>query len=640
MLTAIRERATGWIAWIIVILITIPFALWGINSYFEGGSEIPVATVNGASISNYTYQQELSAQRQALNERLGGNFDPALLDTLGVKNRVIESLINNQLLSQFTIDHNFQLSDEQLRKQIQTHPSFLEDGNFNQTRYLEILEANRLSPQDFEQSQRAGGVLNQLQEGISDSSFYTEAERDRLLVLMNQTRTAQYTILNAEKFSEEFEITDSEVQDYYENNQDRFQTESRVKVNYVDLSVESLAQAVTLSEAEINSLYEETKGRYKTAESRKASHILVSVGQSASEEEKQARLELANEILARADAGEEFATLAQQYSDDPGSRENGGDLGVVARGQMVKPFEDAVFEMSEGDINGPIETQFGYHIIKLTALDSGSQQSLDEVRDKVEEEARNLQAQNQFAELAESFKNLVFEDPDNLTTTADEMDLKIQTSDWFTISEGEGVAADAVVRRAAFAEDVLNENLVSPAIEIGFDKLIAVQKLEYEPARPKSLEIVNHEIIESLKFDKSQAKVLQMGSDFLTELETGNSGITAWHSLIQNNELESTALPEKKAEYAAELQNLAGAVFALPVPDEGKVRFGGLALDSGDYALVLLENVNQGNLNEVEETQRTLVQQQLLARDGNGFFTNFSSLLRNNAEVTISQDQL
>jgi peptidyl-prolyl cis-trans isomerase D len=640
MLTAIRERATGWIAWVIVILITIPFALWGINSYFEGGSEIPVATVNGAKISSYNYQQELSAQRQALNERFGGNFDPALLDSLGVKDRVIESLISNQLLSQFTRDQNFQLSDEQLRKLIQNYPSFLVDGNFNQTRYLEILEANRLTPQDFEQSQRASGVMNQLQEGISNSSFYTEAEIDRLLVLLNQARTAQYATLKADKYVEEFEISDNEVQDYYEKNQDRFQTESRVKVNYVDLSVESLAQAVTLSEAEIKSLYEETKGRYKTAESRKASHILVSVSQSASDEEKQARLELANEILERADAGEEFAALAQQYSDDPGSRENGGDLGVVARGQMVKSFEDAVFEMGEGDINGPIETQFGYHIIKLTALDSGSQQSLEEVRDKVEEEARKLQAQDQFADLAESFKNLVFEDPDNLTTTADEMGLTIQTSDWFTVSEGEGVAADAVVRRAAFAEDVLNENLVSPAIEIGFDKLIAVQKSEYEPARPKSLEVVKEEIVESLKFDKSQAKVLQLGSDFLTELEAGNSNITAWHDLIQNNELESTSLPEKKAEYSAELQQLAGAVFALPVPDEGEVRFGGLALDSGDYALVLLENVNQGNLDEVEEAQRTLVQQQLLARDGDGFFTNFGTLLRDNAEITISQDQL
>ena len=434
MLTAIRERATGWIAWVIVILITIPFALWGINSYFEGGSEIPVATVNGAKISSYNYQQELSAQRQALNERFGGNFDPALLDSLGVKDRVIESLINNQLLSQFTIDQNFQISDEQLRTLIQTYPSFLEDGNFSQTRYLEILEANRLTPQGFEQSQRGSGVLNQLQEGISESSFYTEAERDRLLVLLNQERVAQYVTLKADKFIEEFNITDNEVQDFYEKNQDRFQTESRVKVNYVELSVESLAQTAAPSEAEIKSLYEETKGRYKTAESRKASHILVSVGQSASEEEKQARLELANDILDQAKAGGNFAALAEQHSDDPGSRENGGDLGVVAKGQMVKPFEDAVFEMSEGDISGPIETQFGYHIIKLTALDSGSQQSLDEVRDRVEEEVRKLQAQDEFSELAESFKNLVFEDPDNLTTTADERDLAIQTSDWFTVS--------------------------------------------------------------------------------------------------------------------------------------------------------------------------------------------------------------
>ncbi|WP_424947903.1 SurA N-terminal domain-containing protein [Candidatus Spongiihabitans sp.] len=640
MLTAIRERATGWIAWVIVTLITIPFALWGINSYFQGATEIAVATVNGAEISNYAYQQALSAQRQTLIDRLGGDFDPALLDSLGVKSRVIDSLVDDQLLTQFTIDQNFRISDDQLKEIIQTFPAFLEQGRFSQTRYLELLNANRLTAQGFEQSQRQNGAINQLRAGIADSAFFTAMERDQLLALSAQSRSAQYTVLNADKFDGEFDIDDAEIQAYYEKNLGRYETESSIKVDYIELSVESLSGSIAPSEQEINALYEDTKGRYKQAESRTASHILVSVSESDNEEQKRAKFELARDILNRANAGEDFAALAQQYSDDPGSKQNGGDLGVVARGQMVKPFEDAVFAMRAGEIQGPIETRFGYHIIKLTALSAERQQTLDQVRDEVLQDLMKFQAENLFAELAESFKNLVFEDPDDLTTAADAMDLPIQSSDWFTANKGGGVAEDAAVRRAAFAEDVLNENLVSSAIEIGFDKLVAVQKSEYEAAHPKSLESVRSEIIATIKSEKSQAKVWQMGSDLLTSLESSVQNKASWERFIAQQNLRALTLPSKKSEIPAELTMLGDVVFALSAPKKGEVRFGGLALDNGDYALVSLEQVEQSDLASVDDAQRTTVQQQLLERDGAGMFNRFRALLRKNADITISQQQL
>ncbi len=640
MLIAIRERATGWLAWVIVILITIPFALWGINSYFQGENEIPVATVNGAEISNYTYQQELSAQRQTLINQLGDNFDPALLNSFGIKSRVLENLVNGQLLTQFTIDQNFRISDDQLKEIIRTSPAFLEDDKFSQARYLELLNVNRLSVQGFEQSQRQGAAVNQLREGIADSSFFTEMERDQLLVLNEQSRSIQYAILEANKFEEEFDIDDAEMQGYYEKNSERYQTESRIKVDYIELSVASLSDSISPSEEEINALYEETKGRYKQAESRKASHILISVDQSASEDQKQSRLELADDILNQANDGEDFAALAEQYSDDPGSSQNGGDLGVVARGQMVKPFEDAVFAMREGEIQGPIESQFGYHIIKLTSLSAERQQTLEQVRDQILQDVVKFQAENLFAELAESFKNLVFEDPDNLATAADEMDLPIQSSDWFTASQGSGIAEDAVVRRAAFAEDVLNENLVSSAIEIGFDKLVAVQKSEYEAVRLKSIESVRGEIIATIKSEKSQAKVLQTGSDLLTSLESSVQNKASWERFIEQQNLDALTLPNKKSEIPAHLTMLGDTVFALPVPKEGEVRVGGLVLDNGDYVLVSLEQVEQGELASVDDSQRTTVQQQLLDRDGTGMFNQFRALLRKNADITILEEQL
>ena len=640
MLTAIRERATGWIAWVIVILITIPFALWGVNSYFQGTDEITVATVNGEEISSYAYQQELSQQRDILRERFGSNFDPAVLDSLNVKKQVIEVLVDRQLLTQFTAAQNFHISNEQLSEIIQSSPEFLENGRFSQALYLQLLSANRLSVQGFEQSQRQRGIMNQLQQGIADSAFFTEMERDQVLLFNQQSRSAQYALLKADKFAQEFAVTDADVQAYYEKNIARYQTESKIKVNYIELSVGSLSQSITPSEEDINALYEETKGQHKQAKTREASHILLSVDQSASEDEKQRKLDLANDVLQRANQNEDFAILAQQYSDDPGSREKGGDLGVIVKGQMVKPFEEAVFAMTEGEIKGPIESRFGYHIIKLTSLSEEYQQTLAQVREQVLEDVVKRQAEKLFAELAESFKNVVFEAPDNLTIVAEEMNLPILSSDWFTESQGGGIAEDAALRRVAFSADVLNENLVGPAIEIGFDKLIAVQKSEYDEAHAKPVEDVKSDIITTVKFEKSQAKLQQISPDLLTTLKSATQNLAGWENFIQQQGLEALPLPAKRDEIPSNLTQLGDVVFTLPAPKEGEVRFTGIALDNGDYALVALEKVETGELAEVAEAQSTAVQQQLLERDGSGMFNQFRMLLRRNADITILEQLL
>ncbi len=639
MLTAIRERATGWLAWVIVILITIPFALWGINSYFEGANEIAVVTVNGEEISNYTYQEELAVQRRVLTDRFGSSFDPAVLDNLNFKQQVVDGLVDRQLLTQFINQQNFRITDEQLSAIIQTLPEFLEEGVFSQARYLQLLHANRLSVQGFEQSQRRNAKVNQLRQGIIDSAFFTEMERDQILMLNQQSRIAQYALLKADKFVSEFDVTDDDVAAYYEKNISRYQTESKTKVNYIVLSVSSLTTSTTPSEEEIGARYEETKGQYKKAKSREASHILVSVSASASEDEKQAKLALANDILNKTEQGEDFAALAQQYSDDTGSKEKGGALGAIVRGQMVKPFEDAVFEMQEGEIKGPIESQFGYHIIKLTSLSDEYQQTLDQVRDQIEADAKQLQAERLFAELAESFKNVVFEAPDNLTTAADEMNLPIQISDWFTESAGSGIAEEAAVRRAAFSAEALTEKLVSSAIEIGFDKLVAVQQAEYEEAHSKPLEEVKSDIIATIKLEKSRAKLKQVGADLLVQLKSF-ANKASWENMIQQQDIEALTLPNKRADIPANLTQLGDVVFTLPVPTEGTVQFSGITLNNGDYVLVSFEKAEVGDLATVDEAQRTAIQKQLLERDGSEMFNQFRAWLRTNADITVLEQRL
>ncbi|MCY3768878.1 MAG: SurA N-terminal domain-containing protein [Gammaproteobacteria bacterium] len=640
MLTAIRERATGWIAWVIVTLIAIPFALWGINSYFEGGSDAPVALVDGEEISTYAYQEELVARRQMLANQLGENFDPELLDSLEIRQTVVEALVENLVLRQYAEAMNYRISDDQLMALIQSVPVFQEEGSFDQGRYLDVLAANRLTPQEFELSQRASGVVDQLRNGLDESAFFTRAERDRVLALWGQSRKVDYATIDTGRFVGDFILDDDEIEAYYQSNIGVFQNEASIQVDYIELSIDALAESIQPDDAEILAHYEETKGRYRQPETRKASHILIAVAESSGEEQRQEKLERAREISQRARSGEDFGELALQHSDDPGSSINGGDLGVIARGQMVRPFEDAVFAMSQGEISQPVESPYGFHVIYLTGVEEEHQQPLEEVRTQVETDLSKVQAENTFADLAESFKNLVFEAPEDIQVSANELDLPVHTSGWFTARSGEGIAENRDVRQAAFSEDVLSDNLVSQAIEIGFDKLIAVQKVDYREAHPQSFESVRQEIVASLKREKSRAKVLQMGSDLLGELESRSQNAQSWSRFILDQGLEIESLPEARQEIPAALRTLGDTVYALGAPAPDSIKFGGLALESGDYVLYSLEEVIPGELDRMEESERNLVEQQLLSRDGPGYFDQFSRSLREFADVVIYDEQL
>ena len=641
MLTAIRERATGWIAWVIVVLITIPFALWGINSYFEGGSEIDVATVNGDSISAYAYQEDLQYQTQLLSEQWGRSFDPEMLDDLGIKQQVLDRLIDNRLLFQYTRDNGFRVSDEHLTRLIQEQEAFQVDGQFSLQQYESILSANGFTPQSFEEYQRINEQVSQLTAGLSDSAFVTQAEQDRLLALFEQTRDVEYALIEAADFLDRTEVGNDEAKAYYDQNSDRFMTESRIRVNYIELSVETLAETIVPTEEEISGLYEDTKGKYRTAESRRASHILIGVDQSAPEDERQERLDRASEIYNRALSGEDFSGLAEQYSEDPGSSQNGGDLGIVVPGQMVKPFEDAVFSMYEGEIRGPVETTFGYHVIKLTEMIPEQQQPLSDVREQVAEQIRQVNAENLFADLAEPFKNLVFEDPEEITTAADELDIPVQTSDWFTEASGQGVAAEAKVRRAAFSEDVLVEGLVSQAVEIGFDRLVAVQKLEYEESALQAFEDVEGEVVSLIREEKARNEASRTGEEYLSELKSQAVTIEGWEEYVRKQGLSVQKLPEKRSRSMDfSLLALYDAAFSDARPDEGAIEVGGTTLANGGYALYRIGDVEDGVPSEADEERRDQVSSQLAARESRELYQGFLALLREQADIVVFEDQL
>lgn len=641
MLTAIKQRATGWVAWAIVVLITIPFALWGINSYFEGGTEVSVASVNGQDLPLYVYQESLQNRTRLLHQQLGSAFDPETLDSLQIRTQVVDSLIDRTIMEQYVHENRFQISDEQLNRAIHDVELFQTDGQFDSVQYRSVLAANRYTPEIYEQLERTNQAANQVRLGIAASAFVLDEEIDRLLAIQQQQREIQYVLLEVAEFSEEIEISDEQVQEYYDNNTEDFVSQARIKVDFVELDVESLAGSMVPSDEQITEYYEENKGRFKTAESRRASHILIGTNDSDTDAARDEKRKLAETLRDRILAGEDFAELAQEYSDDPGSKNSGGDLGVVARGQMVKPFEETVYSMMEGDIEGPVETQYGFHIIKLVELTKQQQQTLEEAREVVMDELRDVMAEQRFAELAEPFMNLVFEHPESLELVSEELSLAISESDWFTENEGDGIASESRVRRVAFSEDVLAENLVSQPIEIGFERIIAIQKHEHEPSATQPLDQVRDRIMSILRDERAKQKVLSLGNEYSVMLEEMNATSEQWIAFFEDKGLEIMDQSySSRGDIFGSQQKLGEAVYATARPDKGLGALGSAILANGDYALYQVLAVTDGNPDEVDDSTRELLSDQLSANEGTGMISGFSKSLRDQADIEIYAERL
>ncbi len=636
MLTAIREGSKGWLSGVIIGAIVLTFALFGISSYLEGGAETPVAVVNGEEIDTYLFQNQLAQQRQSMISRFGGSFDPAVFESLGLNNQVLESLIETRLLDQFTRAENYRLSDRQLSAAIQSNPLFQRDNRFDPELYQRAVAANGLSPQAFEATERRSNIVQQLQLAIVETAFTVDTEISQLASLQNQTRDVRYSLLPADKFVDEFEVSDEEAKQYYDENIDSFQNPARMKVEYIDLNLEKMREEIEPSEDDINQTYERLKGQMRQPSVRKASHILFTVATDADDATKQAVREKAEGILAEVNGGADFGELAKEHSEDTGSSINGGDLGIVARGQMVPAFEDAVYSMSEGDVTGPVQTEFGFHLIKLTELTEERVQTLEEAREEVTKEASQALAEAAFSDLVDPLETLVFEQDDSLVAASDETGLPIETSDWFTLSAGEGVASEDAVRRAAFSEDVKDDGLNSPIIELGFERIVALRKTDFEEANAKPFEEVKQSIVDLLKLNQSKEKLVSVAPGMLEKL----THLTSWDVMLAENELANETLAAQKALAAPELSELTERVFSLKANEDGSPVFGHVALANGDVGLYALNSVTLASTDSPSENTQTVLNRQLTTRDGADMYRSFVGVLRSQAEVEIDQEQL
>lgn len=625
MLLTIRKKSQGWVAWVIVLIIAVPFALFGINSYFEGANQVPVAKVDGENITTQTFENAMEQRRRFFRSQLGNSFDPLMVDNPQFRLQVVEGLVSSRLIQSYAQENGLRLSDDALRVSIVSTPEFQEDGKFDQDTYRRVISARGYSAEGYEQQLRRSGGIQQLQTGLSVSALVNPQEVDQLLTLTLQKRDADYTVIAASEALGGVQVSEEEKREEYQNSESRYQQDDRIKLNFVKLTLDDIANDIELDEEEIEQAYEASKGQYRKPEARIASHILLSVPRSADEEKQNAVLEQAKQLVARLNEGEDFAALAEEFSDDPGSKRQGGDLGIIAKGQMVPEFEEAVFSMTQGDISTPVKTEFGYHIIKLTSLEEESIRPYQDVKAEVAVAEKNRLARTQFSETAETFRTLVFEEPDSLEAAALALGLEIQTSDWVTQDNGAGDFLNPRVRAAAFDGVVLDEDLNSEVIDASDGVLIAVHKNEFEAQHLKAFDDVSVEIEALIKQRKAAEIAKKNGESLIEGLRKGAMQDTIAFNKLPELRSEVTDLTDRQ---------VAEQVFRKKMVDS-ETLIEGFSLNNGDYAVYRLKGITPGDPQAATTEQREQLTGQLTSRDGNNAYRLFSEALRNNADVEI-----
>lgn len=517
----------------VLALIILPFAFWGVDSYRKSGGGESLATVNGEKIGAQEFDNAMRQQQQRMREMAGPAFDPAIFEKPEVKHSILESLVAQHLLATEAHKTGLTVTDEQLAGVIGGIPAFQKEGKFDKKQYETLLSAQNMSPLMFESRVRQDLSSRQLTDAYTQNGYASNATVDNLIRLNEQQRVVSLAKLDVDAFLNQIKVTDSAVDEYYKKNQTEFQTPERARVEYVIFSSESLLSQVTLDEAEVKKYFDEHQSEFGTQEQRQAAHILITVAAQASDAEKRAAQAKAEQILQQVKKSPaNFAALAKQYSQDPGSAANGGDLGMFGRGTMVKPFEEAVFKLKVGEISELVQSDFGFHIIKLVGVKSAKTQALAEVKALITQRLKAQKASDKFAELAEKFSNTVYEQSDSLKPAAELVHVSIQQGGWLNKGQiAEGIWTDKALQ-SVFSDEVLKNKRNAAAVEVAPNTLLSARVVEHQAASVRPLVEVSGSINKKLQRQQAMELQAKQGSELLSLLQKGEKANVAWQPVL------------------------------------------------------------------------------------------------------------
>ena len=604
-------------------MIALTFAFWGVESWQRAGQmNREIATVGDQAVPQSEFQAQLRQQQERMRAVLGASFDMSQLDTPEMRQELLEGLINQRLLTSFVVREHFAVTDDQVREFIASQPPFQEDGKFSKAAYERLLMSQNMSPAMFENGLRRDMMMSQVGGALSEAGIASKALAREVARLRAQQRDVAQLLVPAEQFASQVKPDDAAVAAFYDQNKSLFQVPEQVSVEYVVLSAEALAGMEPVTAAEVKAFYDTNfgaRGQERAAARKKAEGLLAEL---------------------RREPGK-FAELAKANSQDPGSKDNGGDLGFFSRGAMVKPFDDAVWRLREGDVSALVETEFGFHIIRVTGARKGPDgkeerrashilvgapqvKEFDAMRVEIEADLRRQRAAKKFAESAEAFTNLVYEQPDTLAPAAERFKLEVRKAGPFSRqSAPDKVLANPKVLTALFGDESVSKRRNIEAVEVGSGLLLSARVTDHKTASSRPLAEVRADVVKRIVARDSRELARKAGEQRLAAMQKGESASGFGTARVVSREKAEGLSRE-------ELQEAFRA-------DAGKLpAYAGVATDRG-YALLRVTRVIES---EPDEPRLRATQAELSRLNGGQEFQAFVAGLRASTKVKVNKELL
>jgi len=659
MLQKLRDKTSGWIATVILGLLIIPFAFVGIEQYLGQRTDNAVAHIDAPptwwpsapsfwpvsvfwtheKITSEEFRGRFEQERMQRRAQQGEAFDARAFESVDNKRAILETMIDARVQEVAAQRNGLVVSNAMVQKAIMDVPGFQVDGKFNYDRYKLALAS--LTPpqneQQFEATVRQDLQRSMLALSVGNSNFVTSAEMDRLLRLMGERRDVSVVLLPPPA-PDTAEVSAADIQKWYDTHTAQFRAPEMVEIEFVEVDATKLPAAPVADEATLRHRYEQEKNRFVEAEQRLASHILVRVDEKADAATQQAAEDKAKRLAEQAKApGADFAALARANSEDTGSQATGGDLGWVAKGMMVAPFENALFAMKAGEVSGPVKSEFGWHVIQLREVQTGSQQTFEQVRDQLAHEQAEVDRERTVSDFTSRLVDLTLKNPSSLAPAARDMNLPLQKLGPFARTNAPGIGANPALQRVAFSEEAIQSGQISDPIELSPGHSVLIRVVAHTPEQAQPLAKVRDEVIAAVRADRATKAAVKEAEALADRVNKGETldAIAASKQLPPPQVLpgvpRGAPIPEA---------SVSDAIFAVQPPAAGKVSAGHAVLSNGGIVLFAVSQVTPGDIASLPAEQREVLQQQVAQVGGGDDVRALVDSLRKRVKVQVIEQNL
>jgi len=659
MLQKLRDKTSGWIATVILGLLIIPFAFVGIEQYLGQRTDNAVAHIDAPptwwpsapsfwpvsvfwtheKITSEEFRNRFEQERMQRRAQQGEAFDARAFEGADNKRAILETMIDARVQEVAAERNGLVVSNAMVQKAIMDVPGFQVDGKFNYDRYKLAL-ASLTPPQSerqFEATVRQDLQRSMLALNVGNSNFVTSAEMDRLLRLMGERRDVSVVLLPPPA-PDTAEVSAADIQKWYDSHAAQFRAPEMVEIEFVEVDASKLPAAAVADEATLRHRYEQEKNRFVEAEQRLASHILIRVDEKADAATQKAAEEKAKRLAEQAKApGADFAALARANSEDTGSQATGGDLGWVAKGMMVAPFENALFAMKAGEVSGPVKSEFGWHVIQLREVQTGSQQTFEQVRDQLAHEQAEVDRERTVSDFTSRLVDLTLKNPSSLAPAARDMNLQLQKLGPFARTNAPGIAANPALQRVAFSEEAIQSGQISDPIELSPGHSALIRVVAHTPEQAQPLAKVRDEVIAAVRADRATKGAIKEAQALADRVNKGETldAIAASRQLPPPQVLpgvpRGAPIPEA---------SVSDAIFAVQPPAAGKVSAGHAVLSNGGIVLFAVSQVTPGDVASLPAEQREMLQQQVAQVGGGDDVRALVDSLRKRVNVQVIEQNL